>query len=212
MEKEILIPQEVGERLRGKKIILAGNECNLRQRFQENLVHIAGGQGDGFEVSPGFSGTDTDCYVLLFAHPETMEQLQELLGSLKELAAARPRAAVLISDNRVYGRIFGSSHPLGTEEIGYACHTMPEDIPVTNLRTAEHFACRMAREEGLNIRVARADADQEGDMLAAMVGACVRVLLEGEAGAIYNLPMQAPEDAELHSPLSPIPVITAAGK
>lgn len=212
MEEEILMTQAVGEELKGKKIILTGNECRLRQIFQENLVHIAGGQGAGFEVSLEFSGTDTDCYVLLFAHPETMEQLQELLGLLKELAAARPRAAVLVSDNRVYGRIFGGSHPLGTGEIGYACHTMPEDIPVTNLRTAEHFACRMAREEGLNIRVARADDTQSGDMAAAMVEAAVRVLLEGEAGTVYNLPMQAPEDAELHSPLSPIPIITATGK
>lgn len=212
MEKEILMPQAVWEGLKGKKVILAGNECELRRRFQENLIHIAGIHGNSFQVVPGMDETDSGRYVFLFAHPEKMEQLQELLGQLQELARVKPEAAVLISDNRVYGKLFGRSHPLETWEIGYACHTRAEDIPVTNLRTAEHFACRLAREEGLDIRVARGDASPSGDILVEMTETAVRILLEGEAGAVYNLPMRKPDDQEGHSPLAPIPIVTATGK
>lgn len=212
MEKEILMPRTVWEGLKGKKIILAGNACELRQRFRENLVYISASLGDSFEVSSELPGTDTGHCVFLFSYPEKMDQLLELLELLGRLETARPQAAVLISDNRVYGKNFGSTHPLGTDEIGYACHALEEDTLAANLRTAEHFACRLAREEGLDIRVARADGAQSGDMLAAMVEASVRVLLEEASGAVYNLPMETPEDVKERSPLSPIPIITATGK
>lgn len=263
MDKEILMPRGIWEGLKGKSVILAGNECELRQKFQDNLVHITGRLGNSFEVVSRPAGiwgcicggtageqalgcglaeeraldcrvageqasgyrpaeeqvlsdrtgrAESDDYIVLFAHPENMELLLELLEQLQQLVKTKPRAAVLVSDNRVYGKLFGDSHPLKTDEIGYACHTMQEDIPVTNLRTAEHFACRLVREEGLNIRVARAEASSDGEILSKLTEAVVRLLLEGEAGAVYNLPMQAPDALQEHSPLEPIPIITATGK
>ncbi len=210
MEKEILMSQAVWEGFKGKRIILAGNEWDLREKFQENLAHMAASMADGFEVSEDLRRAGPEQYVILFAHPEDIRRLTELLGQLQEVGKAKPRGAVLLSDNRVYGRLFGKAHPLGTEELGYVCHMMPGDLPAANLRTAEHFACRLAREEGLNIRVARAEAvrSQSGGIFGEMTEAAMRVLLEGEAGAVYNLPMQAQEAAGSRSFLEPIPVTT----
>lgn len=205
MESEILMSPPVWEGLSGKKIMIAGNEYGLRQRFWENLANIAGSMGNSFQVAAADEKAD---YAFLFAYPENMEQLMALLDQLKELAGADILAAVLISDNRVYGKLFGNSHPLDTDEIGYICHTMPEDFLAANLRTAEHYACRLAREEGLNIRVARASGDCGEDAAGEMAEAAVRVLLEGAAGDVYNLPMHRPETPKAHSPLEPIPIIT----
>lgn len=195
----------VWEQLAGKRIILAGIDSQQKQRFQQSLVDKCSQMGEAFAVSEGLETAGEDDHVFLFSSMERAEELDLLLGQLKLLSQKRVASAVLVSDNRVYGKLFGTAHRLTEQELGYACHTDANDRIVTNMRLAEHLAYRMAGE-GVPIRIVRMDAVQAG-----MLEAAVKVLLKGISGEVYNLPAMAEAGTE-RSPLSPIGVMTDTSK
>lgn len=183
-----------------KKIILAGNSCGKRQQFLDELT----GHTEEYEVSEELQEADQTSCVLLFGDPDGKKELDELLGALSYLAKVRPYRAALISDIRVYGALFGITHPPKEHELGYACHMREDERSITNLRTAEHFACRLAREEGLDIRVLRDAWNAREDEAPKRIAEAMKLLLDSERGQVYNLPGALREETEAPSPLSPV--------
>jgi hypothetical protein len=149
---------------------------------------------------------------------EQMEAFDHLLEQLLVLSRKRPAATVLLSDSRVYGKVFGEPGARSEHELGYVCHTSAEDTAAANLRTAENLAYRLAGE-GMQICIARMnhetldaqksddDAGKSGkdqisdegsggknmencgsEVYASAVSAALQVLLHGIPGGVYNLP------------------------
>jgi hypothetical protein len=161
---------------------------------------------------------------------EQMEAFDHLLEQLLVLSRKRPAATVLLSDSRVYGKVFGEPGARSEHELGYVCHTSAEDTAAANLRTAENLAYRLAGE-GMKICIARmnhatldvqesdGDAGQsvneqmsaasnggEGlknggsEAYASAVHAALQVLLYGAPGAVYNLPGSDTTGAQSNHP------------
>lgn len=220
MEQRYYTPDAVWEELEGKRIILAGYEGRQKQDFMQNLTCVSGQKGLALAVSGQLDDVCPENFVFLFADMEdggAPEMFLKLLKQLEGLVRTRPAAVVLVTDIRVYGKCFGTQHPLKEDELGYVCHTSKEEIPVQCMRQAEHLACRLAKEEGVNLKVVRAGRGQTGDALWRMIEAAVKVLLRGKPGEIYNLPAQEEEKCSGlpkggTSPLSPGPIMTDSGK
>lgn len=229
------------DKLSGKKIILAGVSDRRKESFRQSLTYKSSQMGGAFEVSDDLAEAGEEDYVFLFSSMENISEMDSLLEQLKILAQKKAASAVLVSDNRVYGKVFGADHKLPEHELGYACHTSAGDQAVTAMRMAEHLAYRMAME-GAPVRIVRMDhvpdsdtmrpgcggkaedkpdcdamrpgaGDQRGSaVLPAVVEAAVKVLLLGVPGEVYNLPVQAKEEVGEQSPLSPVRVETDASK
>lgn len=127
-----------------------------------------------------------------------------LTEQLEQIRTTKPRAVLLMSDTCVYGKVFGMPHALKEEETGYVCHTDSGDMGVQCMRMAEHLCARLAREEGIPVKIARVDRrtlmeieDSRNDGKELQTGripggelleAMLRVLLDGVPGEAYNLP------------------------
>lgn len=226
MEREKhLDPSEIlWDKLSGKRVILAGISNHQKESFWQSLRYKSSRMGEAFEVSDDLAEAGENDYVFLFAGMGQGSELSGLLEELKILAQKKVASAVLVSDNRVYGKVFGAEHKLSEHELGYACHTSAEDQVITAMRMAEHLAWRMAGE-GAPVRIVRADdgpgcddaksvsgGQAESGALVTVLEAAVEVLLYGTPGEVYNLPMQAKGQTRVHSPLSPMYVVTDAAK
>lgn len=120
---------------------------------------------------------------------EDWRELLGLLPQLRALTAVHPEAVLVISGNEVYGKCFGVPHPLKEAELGYLSHTDCDDAAAQCLRTAEHFACQLAAEQKLSVRVVRMGALGADEAVPSeTLEACARVLLYGGDAQIYNLP------------------------
>lgn len=128
---------------------------------------------------------------------EDWRELLGLLPQLRALTAVHPEAVLVISGNEVYGKCFGVPHALKEAELGYLSHTDCDDAAAQCLRTAEHFACQLAAEQKLPVRVVRMGALGADEAVPSeTLEACARVLLCGEDAQIYNLPGEKRADAE----------------
>lgn len=128
---------------------------------------------------------------------EDWRELLGLLPQLRALTAVHPEAVLVISGNEVYGKCFGVPHALKEAELGYLSHTDCDDAAAQCLRTAEHFACQLAAEQKLPVRVVRMGALGADEAVPPeTLEACARVLLCGEDAQIYNLPGEKRADAE----------------
>lgn len=227
-------PQDmIWEKLAGKKLVLIGNENCQKQEFMQNLACIREQRGLAFTVSDRFEDIGAGDCVFVFGGIEDeggFRILEEVLMQLAALTRLHPASVVLVSDNRVYGKCFGASHALKEDELGYVCHTAGEDVPLQCMRYIEHFAVRLAREEGLPVKIARAGGGQAGEAFRQMLEAAICVMLSGTDGEVYNLPAQAghfngqeqtekasvcggaADRSEEPSPLSPMAVVTDAGR
>lgn len=212
-----LAPQKVWARLEGKRLFCLGADTKRKQCFLKNLAN--------FYVSQNLEEVKSGDFVFLFGDFETSDAEYFLvwLQILERLARIRPEAVLLITDSRIYGKRFGGQRALAEEELGYVSHTSERDGCLQDMRAAEYFACRMARENGLAIRIARMDGPLTGDALEVQLAGAVSVLLDGAGAETYNLPgggtlgggLQKMEDGKAQesrkrsegSPLSPVPVI-----
>lgn len=172
-----------------------------------------------------------DC-VLLFgrygtdAQAEDVQWVQELTEAIAQIQKVRPRAALFLSDTMVYGKLFGEQRLLKEDEIGYVCHTSKDDTAAQWMRTAEHLCARLAREEGLSIKIARADWEhipvmlQAGEGSATILAVILELLKNGTAGEAYNisgltsdvLVKKSEECAKTRSPLAPMELFPDIGK
>lgn len=140
------------------------------------------------------------------------EETRSLLTQLSMLRELNPESVLLISDYAVYGTLFGGQHARREDELGSICHTKAEDTAAQCMRTAEHFACSLAREQELPLKVARIGRLPEGQELQRLLTDCIRVLLDGENGEIYNVSKAAADTAEqerdglTRSPLLPMEI------
>lgn len=153
------------------------------------------------------------------------EETFGLLSQLEAVGRAKPGSILLVSGNEVYGKSFGMPHARAEEELGYVCHTNSLDVPAQCLRTEEHFACQLAREEAFPMKIARMGALPTGEAAGVLLTAAMQALIYGEDGEIYNLPggeeyslqgdpAAVPDEGEngALSPLEPLPVVTDARK
>lgn len=214
-EKKKRIQQLLTEQLSGKRLILGGCSGMLRDQFVQTLVQLLEQSGADIELHNNIKKAQPEDYVLLFGETTekaeySCEELLALGEELQQLAQLRPAGAVFLSDYAVYGACFGAHTVRKEEELGYLSHTSAKDGSAQKLRTAEHFVCRLAREEGVRINTVRACSPADEENAQELVGATLLVMLEGKAGEIYNLPVKGTaEESEpkLHSPLSPMQVV-----
>ena len=193
-----------------KRIIFAGNNTALKRELLEELTHSKSRFGMEFTVAKELEQGEAGDYVFLFAGQEEtgrIPEVTEFLKLLEQVKKLEPSSAVLVTDTAIYGKSFGQPHLLKENEFGYVCHTSEEDRAAQLMRTAEHFACRMVRESGLNLKVARAAERQTGDERTEMAERAVKVLLFGRAGEPYNL-LSGKMGESPSSPLSPREILT----
>ena len=83
----------------------------------------------------------------------------------------------------------------------------------------EHLCSRLAREDGINIRIARLQrsfqsAEDAANNVSNMTETLLRVLLLGTPGEPYNIsgPWQVSQDMEEISPLSPNKIVEDLAK
>ena len=240
-EKHLDSSEILWDKLSGKRIILAGISNRQKESFWQSLTYKSSQMGEAFDVSDDLAGAGENDYVFLFGSMEQSSNLGGLLEQLKILAQQKVASAVLVSDNRVYGKVFGAAHRLSEHELGYACHTSAGDQVITAMRMAENLAYRMAME-GVPVRIVRMDdvpghdavkagggglvEDRPGSeamrsgpgdqarsgALPAVLEAAVKVLLFGASGEVYNLLMQVKEETAEQSPLAPVHVETDTAK
>ncbi len=203
--QSFLTRETIKAKLCGRRLIFLGEDCAQKQSFMQNLAHLASQWENSFEIFDGEKDPGAGDYVFLFADAESGKALpSELLDDLRSLEGRPVTAAVLISDMTVYGCCFDEEQLRGTEELGYVCHTRESDIAAQNLRLAEHLVCKMAREEKIPLRIARAQGNLAGEELEEMILDALLVALEGNDGEIYNLPGRAGDrENPEHSPLAP---------
>lgn len=216
------LPQDgIWEQFAGRRIVLAKSDCLEQKVFADNLAALRTQQQDGFELVCGLEQAEPGDLVILFARTsegaEAWEQTLALLEQLQAVKEHRPEAVLLLSGNEVYGKSFGVSCPQKEDELGYICHTSQTDIPAQCMRTAEHFACRLAAEEQIPVRIARIGELPSGEELHLVLEAAARVLLYGENGSIYNLPSTGAKSEEVSadragSPLIPSVLVTDTEK
>lgn len=181
------VPEAVRAQLLGKRIILGGTKHGLYRQLLHALTKESEADG-ACSVSEETAHMTAQDYVILSGEAKQPEDLELLLAQLALVAEKNPVSAVLVTENAVYGKLFGEAHPQREHEIGYACHTSAKDRPVTDERLAEHLAWRLAKE-GAALRIARMEtADSEVEPALAPL---LQMLLCGVAGEVYNLPSGA---------------------
>lgn len=245
--KRMCLPEDLQRALAGKKIILAGIENNCRKSFGQQLLQLAEQSEKSFAVSWDLEKAESGDYVILFGCPDEDDweaqkpedfRLQgqraadDLTVMFAVLSKKNPAAAVFVSGNCVYGKCFGEEKARKEQDLGYVCHTAISDDLPARLRFAENLAHRLAKEEGVQIAVARigtaagektyteeseAGLGEKVHMGVSVTGgmsmpeALLRILLYGEKGEAYNLPGAELPD-ESHSPLSPMRIVTDTTK
>lgn len=212
-ERRIDRTPELWAELAGRTMIVTGPDEGGRQEFAQNLAHLAGLQRTELPVADRLEAAAAEDFVIFFAgmpqadttgqqeaiasdvhgasHPGQgyAAALSEMLDSLEALSNADFTAAVVVTDYRVFGKCFGRERALREEELGYVCHTSTAEQPQFGMRLAEQLACRMARENGVNIKVVRVPCElQLGDAQKKLIEEVLSVLLYGEAGEVYSLP------------------------
>ncbi len=237
MREEPICGQDVLDRLQGRRILVLGRESEIKTSLMEELKKMSRQTEARFEVSAQGEIAPEDYVILMGTAAAAPKQAQkretqkyswirekkgkgEYLGSwmefrtltdtLQGIRGAKPAAVAFVSDSTVYGKLFGEPHSVREDEIGYLCHTDEDFQEAQSLRVAEHLCGRLAREDGINIRVARIQSPLQGDGdsldgIPDMAGSLLRVLIFGTAGEPYNIPgpRQIPGKAEKLSPLSP---------
>ena len=218
-DKVYIPPEQLLERLSGARLVMAGCDGSRKQEFARNLAHMAKQNGVGLTVeemamsagnktvmSDG-TAVPTDSraelpeaadYVMLFWNAEgspgaddAYAQFFTLTEQMELLSGTKVKSVLLVSDYSVYGKCFGGTEKKSELQLGYVSHTSAQEIPLHCMRMAEHFACRLARESGLRMKVVRAAEGLSGEAQKAMILAAVKVMLDGVDGEIYNLPGSA---------------------
>ncbi len=186
------------------RFVSAGQEPALTQEDSVFLFGCYGAAGEG--ADPRWFG--------------------ELAGAILQVQQARPRRTLFVSDNMVYGKVFGAQRLLGETEIGYLSHTSAGEMAAHQMRTAEHLCSRLAREEGLAVKIVRADWEhipamcQSEEGSGTILNSILNILENGAAGEAYNLSgltreglaRKNAECAKARSPLAPVTVLPDIGK
>lgn len=226
------------EEIHPGRIVLLGPDSGVREAVCSSLKKagpagrelVCGQPAD--PVAPGDSVLLFGCY-----DPEEGAQawsgFEELSEALEQVRKNRPRRVLFVSDLLVYGKVFGAPRLLREDEVGYVCHTAEDGMTAQCLRTAENLCARLAREEGLSVKIVRADwrrlireeaegiSGQSGRRsLETILGVMLKILESGEPGSVCNLPVADPEllrrecaqSGQSRSPLMPLAVIPDTGK
>ncbi len=223
------------------KLILLGPDSPVKQMLKGALTRLA----EGENVTDTADGLTREDSVLLFGRYAKSEEqprssvrdgmgdqradtgwIEELTDAIRQIQRVRPREVLFVSDTMVYGKVFGEQRLLCENEIGYVCHTSADSMTAQWMRTAEHLCARLAREEGLSVKIVRADwahipaVLQEKGEPGAILSSLFDILKNGTAGEAYNLSglsrdtleRKSEECAGARSPLAPVTVLPDIGK
>ncbi len=190
-----------------------------------NAVQSAAGRDPGqASISDNAVQSAADCDPGQASIPQWFEEVAEAIGRLQQ---SRPCRVLFVSDTMVYGKVYGEQHLLREDETGYVCHTSAKDRTAQWMRMAEHLCARLAREEGLAVKIARVDwsefaeePQRQAEALDRLLNRMLSILERGVAGEAYNLSSLTLETlagknaacAGARSPLSPVAVIPDIGK
>ncbi len=237
MRREPMGDQDILARLQGRRILVLGRESEIKECLIQELREMSRRTDSHFEVLGQGDVAPEDYVILMGTAGGVQEKTRErgtqqyswirekkgqgeYLRSWTEFRALAdillciqktgPAAAVFVSDSSVYGKLFGDPHLIREEEIGYLCHTDEDFQDGQTLRTLEHLCGRLAREHGVNIRIARLqnplrNGEDSRSTVSDMAELLVRAMLLGAAGEPYNIPglwQVSGEQADI-SPLSP---------
>lgn len=146
---------DIRKRLCGKKILVLGPESDTKRKFLQAF------RNDAFEISGNAEDMSAENYVILFGfsdqtfHAGGWEMFSSLMCILRRIEAVHPESVLFVSRSDVYGKIFGEFYPVKEDEIGYVCHTSAQDQEAARLRMLENLCFRMAREDGIAVKIAR---------------------------------------------------------
>lgn len=217
MEQKIT-PEKIWKNFEGSRIVLAGVRNNDRELFGESLGSVGSQSGGMFAVLDGEEQVREGDYVLLFARTAAVDRKRKasewtteaedwklaandwnetlrLLETLQSLPEKKPAGVLLVSGNEVYGKSYGYRHARTEAELGYVCHTSAADTQAQCMRMAEQFACRLAAEKKLPVRIVRINGNAETEELRRLPVQAMRVLMLGAAGEIYNISGKKEEPA-----------------
>ena len=203
-------PEMIWKNFEGSRIVLAGVRNSERTFFGESLGTVGSQLGGTVTVADGAEQIREGDYVLLFARtavpdgkrkasewttkPEDWktaegdwEETMELLETLQSLPEKKPAGVLLVSGNEVYGKSYGYRQAKKEDDLGYVCHTNAADAAAQCMRTAEQFACRLAAEKNLPVRIVRINRNAEAGELRRLPLQAMRVLMLGAPGEIYNI-------------------------
>ncbi len=155
--------------------------------------------------------SEKGCMIRPFFPNEPAGQWDTLLALGKELTRLSEQMEgrwLLLSDFSVYGKLYGSAHPIAEDEMGYVSHTDPADSGAFIRRMAENLFCRMIRDGKLSGCIARIEAGCACEGLTRAELTQLEQLLEkGADGEAYNLDLVPGREKKTlpDSPLSPLP-------
>ena len=196
------VKKDEKEGLAGKRLLILGSGPK-KEAFLELLAYMSSKEEKAFEVHTIWEEPREQDLVFLFASSDE-EKMGEYLQLLDELLSKRPASVLLISDVKVYGRVFGARRALQEEDMGYVSPLTEADGEAFLLRLCENLAYRLYTEEGLPVKIARCSGGLQGEELSGQILKACRVLLYGENGEVYNLD-EGETDGE-NSPLGALPL------
>ncbi len=246
MREESICDQNFFARFQGHRILVLGCESEVKEYLTEELRRMGLQVEQRSEVSEQ-SDISPEDYVILMgtiadfrkkpqrrgtekypwireekeqgAHLKSWTEFGALTNALQSIRKTKPTATVFVSDSSVYGKLFDEPHLIREDEIGYLCHTDEDLQDGQVLRMTEHLCSRLAREDGINIRIARLQrsfqsAEDAANNVSDMTETLLRVLLLGTPGEPYNIsgPWQVSQDMEEISPLSPNKIVEDLAK
>ncbi len=218
---------DVRERFYRKKVLVLGPESDMKQKFLQVFRTM------GFEISRDENDMSPEDYVILFGFTdrtpaadqgsqdagrssakadstprkndptEGWQVFSSLLSILQKIESVCPKSVLFVSRSDIYGKLFGEFHPVKENELGYVCHTDMHDQDAERLRILENLCSRMAREDGVPVKIVRfpgreapgseMEAGAAGERAALtrdwkrIAELTARVLLDGTAGEAYNI-------------------------
>lgn len=187
----IIEEKKIRDRLNGKTICLCGSDDGLKELLKRSLNDISSQnelhmqvltkrdseKGNLILMTGKIQGTGSECLKQLDAYMEEMEQIRK----------DEPESVVYISDSCVYGKSFGPQVSRREEELGYVCHTSMAEMNSQCMRMAEHMVCRMAKEDGMPVKVIRLNQQADENDMDKRMPYILGVLMNGISGEIYNV-------------------------
>ena len=182
MREDLNKSKDIWDRLRGGRVLVLGQESEAKDRFSGRLKEICEKKDKLLQISERPDDMCSDDYVIVSGVSDGWNGFFLLTGYLRQIGEVKPKAVLLLSDVSVYGKLYGEERPVKEDELGYVCHTDPDDQGAQRLRVAEHLCSRMAREDGIAVKIARLPGGwNDMEMI-------LRVLLDGVSGEAYNIP------------------------
>ncbi len=249
MCEEAMLKENVMDKLHDRRILVLGRDSALKEFLTKELQKVGQLSAYSFVVSNQSDIFPEDFVILTGTagkeqkkplkceekkypwarkeklkgeYVESWTEFKKIMDILQKIRQTKPEAMIFLSDSSIYGKAFRKEYLVREEDIGYLCHTDEDFQDAQCLRTLEHLCSRLARESGLNIKIARlqnpvqeampevSEAVSDSDIVKTLLN----VLLFGVPGEAYNVQRYRRISLELAevSPLSPSVIMESFAK